>query len=159
MTADALMHVAHLALAATATGLAGCDEQVTTTGLRCDLVTTLTSDDPGGPVPHNVKTQDTKLVIKFVGDYWRVVSENDVPRAAEAPMNPLRITDAAYVLSKPNEETSPKGIHTVSAGALVDRNSGDYSATMDTDMPKVPGVHIHADLRGHCDPVGFAKGA
>jgi hypothetical protein len=139
-------------------GLVACGREVTSSGLRCDLVTTLTSDDPGGPVPHNVKTQDTKLVIKFVGDYWRVVSENDVPRAAEAPMNPLRITDAAYVLSKPNEETSPKGIHTVSAGAVVDRKSGDYSATVDTDMPKAPGVHIHADLRGHCDPVGFAKG-
>jgi len=135
--------------------LTGCDAQSASSGLKCDVTATMTVTDPAKSQP-SVKTQNMEMVIKFADDYWRVVSQDGIAKPGDI-MTPMRVTDAAYVLHEGSEETTATGVYLVGKPLTVDRKTGEYAMTMDSDMPAKPGFHTNLDMKGRCTPIKFDR--
>jgi hypothetical protein len=115
----------------------------------------MTETDPAKSQP-SVEAHDMQIVIKFAGDYWRVVSQDGVAKTSDI-MTPMRITADAYVLSEGSEETSANGVRLVDTPLTVNRKTGEYAMTMDADMPAKPGFHNNTNIKGHCTPIKFDR--
>jgi hypothetical protein len=142
-------------IAAVAVGVTACDAQSAVPGgLKCNLTATMTTS--AADKPPQVKSMDTQSVIKFSGNYWRVVSQDGKPTSGDT-MSSMRVTDDFYILREPSDETETRAgasIRFISAGLTVNRKTGEYSMTMDGEMP-AHGVRLNTTVNGRCDPIIF----